>query len=111
MNITSECGPFLPDDQRHLRVCLQTYNPIDHMSAHFLELPSPGNVVLLVKTRLEFHQDCDLLAALGSVNQGFDDWRIRPNTVQRRFDRQNIRILCGRAIELNDRHEGFVWMM
>src|SRR5262245_35182283 len=81
------------------------------MSARFLQLPGPCDVVFFIESSLQFYQDSHLFAALSSVNQSFDDRRIASNPVQCRLDRQDVRIARGRPEKFYDRRERFIRMM
>ena len=87
---------LLADDEHHLAVRLEPDEAVDDMAARFLELARPGDVGFLVTPRLDLHDDHDLLAGLGGVDQRVDDLRVAAGAVQRVLDRQHPRIGGGR---------------
>ena len=96
---------FLADDQAQLAVRLQAHEAVDDVDAGGLHPRRPGDVVAFVEARLQLDEHRDLLALFGRGHEHVDQRRIRSDAVQRHLDRDDLRILDGRAQERLDRRE------
>ena len=63
------------------------------MTACFLQLLRPDDIVFLIEAGLQLYQDRNLLAVLCCLSQSRDDRRIAADTVQGLLDGQNVRVL------------------
>ena len=111
MHISSDAILFLPNHQRNLAVSFQTDQTIDHVASCLLQHPSPDNIVLLIKSGLQFYQNAYLLAILRRLSKGCNNGRITADTVECLFDGQNIRILGRLANKLYHRIKGLIRMV
>ena len=66
------------------------------MTARLLQLLGPVDVVLLIKTRLQLHQNRHLLAVVRRLGQRRHNGRVAADAVQRLLDGQHLRV-TGRA--------------
>ena len=58
-----------------------------------LQTMGPGDVVPFVEARLELDKNSHLLASLSCLDQQIDQGRVRPDAVERHFDRAHVWIL------------------
>ena len=73
MAVPLETVGLLADHQRDLAVGLQAHDAVDHVHAGTFELACPGDVRVLVESRLDLDQRQHLLAGMGGVDQRVDD--------------------------------------
>ena len=111
MNITADAVLFSSYHQGDLTVGFQTHQTIDYMSARLLQHLRPDDIVLLIETGLQLHQNRNLLAVLCRLGQSCDDRRITADTVQCLLDSQYLRIVGRVLYKLHHRIKGLVRMM
>src|SRR6476659_7152243 len=111
MQVASDTILFPANDQSEFSVGLQTDDPIDHMSAGFLEGSGPIDVRGFVKTRLELDYYRHLLPALSSLSERSDDFGVATGSIKRVFDCQNMRVFGGLLDEIKHGLKAFIRMM
>ena len=103
---------LLPADHHgDLAVDLQSEKSVDDMAACLFKHFCPGNIMLLVKSRLELDEDRDLLPVIGCPGKSSYDRRVPAHAVQRLFDCQDIGIHGSFLYESDDRVERHIRMM
>ena len=83
---------FSSNNKCYFTVSFQPHQTIDNMTARFLQLLCPDDIVFLVKPCLQFHQNGNLLSVLRRLLQRRDNGGIAADSVERLLDRQNLRI-------------------
>ena len=78
--------------QCDLAVRLEIGKSVDDVTACLLQFFGPNDVVLLIKSRLEFHEDCHLLAVLRGARERCDDRGIAADAVQGLLDGEHGRV-------------------
>ena len=111
MHITADSRILTAHYQGNLAVGLQANQTVNNMAACFFQHFCPHNVVLLIKTGLQFHQNRNLLAVLCCLCKSRNNRGIAADTVQSLLDGQNIRILGSLAHEIYNRVKAHVWVM
>ena len=81
------------------------------MAAGLLQHLRPDDIVFLVETRLQLHQDGDLLAVLRRLGEGRDDRGIAADAVQGLLDGQHLRIGGSVFDKFHNRIKGLVRVM
>lgn len=71
---------------------LQAHQAVDDVAAGLLQLAGPLDVGGLVEAGLDLHQDEDLLAGLGRLDERVDYGGVAGRPVQRLLDREDVRI-------------------
>ena len=72
----------------------------------------PRDVVALVESGLELHQDRNLLLCFGSLDQKVDQQRrVRPDPIERDLDRDHLRVVDRGPQERLDRRERVEWVV
>ena len=84
---------------------LQPHDTVDHADTRILEGPGPADVGLLVEAGLQLHDNGDLLARLGRLDESRHDGGVIAGSVQGLLDGQHGGIGSGRSNELDDRTE------
>ena len=103
VHVTLDYIIFLADDHRDLTVGLHIEEAVHDVHAGLLKLPGPADVRFLVKSCLKFNQRCHMLAGLSRVGQRLHDRRVTAGSIQRLFDRQDLRVLSGSDDEVDNR--------
>ena len=111
MNIPADSVLFHAHDQRDLAVGFESYQTVNHVAARFFKHLGPVDIVLLVKARLEFHEDGNLLSVVCRLGQSRDNGRIAADPVQGLLNCQNLRIPGRAAHKVHDRVKALVRMM
>ena len=86
MHITADAVLLPADHKRDLAVGFQAYQTIDDMAACFLQHFCPDDIVLLIETGFQLHENRNLLAVLCCLSQSCDDRRIAADTVKGLLD-------------------------
>ena len=71
---------------------LQSGDSVNHVRSRIGEFPRPVDVVFLIETRLDLHQNRNLFPVSRRGNQRLDNRRVAADPVQGLLDRKNIRI-------------------
>ena len=81
MDIPADAVLVPAHDQENLAVRLQACQAVDDMAPGFFQLLCPEDIVFLIKTGLQFHQNRDLLPIFSSADQGGDNRGMPAHTV------------------------------
>ena len=73
VGVAAQPSGFLTHYQGQLAVGFQPDHAVDDVHPRLLQLPGPGDVVLLVETSLDLHHGEHLFSRLGGLNEGVDD--------------------------------------
>ena len=111
MNISADAVLFSSDYQRDLTVSLEILESVYNVTAGFLKLFGPLDIVLFVKPGFELYKDRDLLAVFSCSCERRDDRRIAADTVKSLFDRKHIRIYRSSCNKLHNRVKSLIRMM
>ena len=111
MHISADAILFSSYHQRDLAVGLQSHQTIDHMTACPLQHFCPGNIILLIKTGLQFYQNRYLFSIFCCLSQSRDNRRIAADTIKGLLNSQHILIFCCLPHKIHHRIKGLVWMM
>ena len=93
---------FLAHHQNNLGVGFQPQNSVDNMNPGLLQMPGPLDVVVLVKSRFQFHQRHHLLAVFCGADQCSDDRGVFGGAVKRHLDAHHLGIVRGLIDEFFD---------
>ncbi len=88
----------------------QADDTVVNLHACFLQTSRPANVGRSVKSRFQFHHNCNFFAC-SCRNQSADDWRILTGSIERLLDAEYIGIIRGAFNELHDGQIRIVRMM
>ena len=111
MHITAD-SVFLPaNDKRDLAVGLQAYQAVNDMAAALFKHFRPLDIVLLVKSGLQFYQGRHLLPVLRRLRQRRDDRGMSGDAVEGNLDREHLRICRSHPDQIHNRIESFIGMM
>ena len=81
------------------------------MAASLLQTTRPKNIILLIKTGLQFYKHRNLLAILRRPRQRRDNRTVAAHTVQCLFNRQHLRVVSRIAYQLHYRVKAFIRMV
>ena len=95
-------------DKGQLGMDLVIVEAVEHSAARVLELLGPVDVVLLVKAGAQLDHRDDLLAVLGSGDQGVHDLGVAGHAVERHFDRHNVGVSTRAQQHLDKRANALV---
>ena len=90
-------------DLADLGVALEALGAVDDGAAGLLEALGPLDVVLLVEAGAQLHEDGDLLAVLGGVDEALAQARVARHAVERDLDRDAVVVVGGLADEVEQR--------
>ena len=79
-------------DEAHLGMALVVLHAVDDVATCLLEPARPVDVVRLVETRAQLHEDGDLLAVFGRLRQMLRNARFARQAVHRDLDGEHVRI-------------------
>ena len=111
MNVSPNSFLLATDDHRDLAVDLEAEETVNDMAAGLLEHLRPGNIIFLIKSRLQLDEHADLLAVVGRLGEGCDNRRVAADPVQRLLDRKDVRIHGRLADKVDNRVKGHVWVV
>ena len=106
--VTPHPGAFTPHHETELRVNLESGKAVNDVDARAFQLFRPVDVLLFVKTRLQFHDGRHLLAATAGFQKALYNRRTAPATIKRLFDGDDIRIQGRLLQKMQDAPEGIV---
>ena len=89
VGVAAQPSGFLTHHQGQFAVGFQPDHAVDDVHPRLLQLPGPGDVVLLVETSLDLHHCEHLFSRLGGLDEGIDDGGVAGGAVQGLFDGQH----------------------
>ena len=112
VHIAAEDVALASHDERHLRVDLEVREAVHHVDARLLHLARPFDVPPLVEPGLQLDEAHRLLPLLCAVDQRADEDAVVTGAVDRRLDRDDLRVARGGLDErFEARPERFVRLL
>ena len=83
VHVAADSVGFAAHHQAHLGVSLESQDAVDHVHALVLKCSRPGDIVLLVETRLQFEQHRHLLLVFPRLHERRHDGGVGTHPVER----------------------------
>ena len=94
---------LLTDNNGDFAMRFEPHHTVNDMGSRRFELLRPVQVAGFVESRCDFDHASHLFSGLCSSDQGTDKRSVVSNPVDRHFDRQHGRVVCGLLDKLLDR--------
>ncbi len=111
VHVAADALALAAHHQGELGVRLEPDEAVDDVGAGRLQGLGPLDVALLVEARLELHQDGDLFAVVGGVQQRLHDRRVAAHAVERPLEGEHVRVARRLAGQLQHRGERVIGMV